>query len=51
MTNNERLIWAIAIVIIDFLTIGIPLAALAAAYVLIARPVWFKNWVEKIYSA
>ena len=28
---------------------AIPLAALVLAYVLIARPRWFREWVEQVY--
>ena len=28
---------------------ALPLAALLIAYVLLARPAWFRDWVERLY--
>lgn len=49
MRFADRLVWAFIIVIADTLAFAIPLAALLLAYVLLARPPWFRDWVEKIY--
>lgn len=45
----DRLVLALLIVVIDALAFAIPLAALVIAYVLLARPVWFRAWVERTY--
>ena len=45
----ERLVWALLIVIVDAAAFALPLAALVLAYVLLARPRWFRDWVEQLY--
>ncbi len=50
MKSSERMIWAAAIVLIDLLVIGVPLTAFVAAYVLVARPAWFKDFFAKVYQ-
>jgi len=49
MRVAERLMWALLIVIVDAAAFAVPLAALLIAYVLLARPAWFQNWVEDLY--
>ena len=49
MHLTERLIWALLIVIADAAAFAVPLAALLIAYVLLARPPWFRDWVERLY--
>ena len=49
MHLTERLIWALLIVIVDAAAFAVPLAALLIAYVLLARPPWFRDWVEQLY--
>ena len=49
MTSSERLIWAVAIVLVDMLVFALPIAAFFAAYILLARPPWFKDWMTKVY--
>ena len=49
MRLADRLVWALVIVIVDTAAFAIPLAALVLAYVLIARPRWFREWVEQVY--
>ena len=51
MTQQERILWAAGIVIVDLLTIGIPLAAFVAAYVILTKPAWFREWINKVYEA
>ena len=50
MDAQERWLLAVALVVIDAVAIVVPLVALFAAYVLIARPPWFRAWVEKLYA-
>lgn len=46
----ERLIWAVLIVVVDAAAFAVPLAALLIAYVLLARPPWFREWVGRLYD-
>ncbi|MBS1202945.1 MAG: hypothetical protein H6R22_1454, partial [Chromatiaceae bacterium] len=46
MRLADRLVWALLIVIVDTAAFAVPLAALLLAYVLLARPTWFRDWVE-----
>jgi hypothetical protein len=46
----ERLIWAVLIVVVDAAAFAVPLAALLIAYVLLARPAWFREWVGRLYD-
>lgn len=50
MNANQRLLLAIGIVLIDIFTIGIPLTAFFAAYVILQRPLWFRQWIDKLYE-
>ncbi len=49
MALADRLLWAFFIVILDTVAFAIPVAALLFAYVLLARPPWFRDWIEQIY--
>jgi hypothetical protein len=46
-----RVLIALLILIVDTLFFIAPLAALFAGYVLIFRPPWFKEWVDRLYAA
>jgi len=35
---------------VDTAAFAVPLVALLLAYILLARPRWFRDWVEKIYQ-
>lgn len=50
MKFGTRLFLGIGIVILDIITIGIPLAAFVIGYVIIFRPAWFQYYVNKVYS-
>jgi hypothetical protein len=50
MTTQERVLLAIAVVLIDLTLFVLPLTGLFAAYVLLVRPPWFFSWVEQLYS-
>lgn len=47
---GSRIVTALAILIADLVTIGLPLAAVFLAYVLLARPKWVKRFVEELYQ-
>ena len=51
MQPSDRWLYAIAIVLIDLFVFVAPLTGLLVAYVLIARPPWFRRWAEEIYSS
>ncbi len=50
MTTSERVVLAVALVAVDVVLFALPLTALGAAYLLIARPPWFREWVERLYA-
>ena len=50
MRSADRWILAVALVIIDVAIFVVPLTGLFAAYILLARPPWFRRWVDDLYS-
>ncbi len=50
MTSQERWLLAIVVVLSDLVAVFVPLAALLAAYVILVRPLWFRDGVAKLYS-
>ncbi len=51
MRASDRWLIAIALVLIDLFVFVAPLTGLFAAYILIARPAWFRKWLEELYAA
>ncbi len=51
MQASDRWLMAIAVVLIDVFVFVLPLTGLFAAYLLIARPPWFKRWLEELYGS
>jgi len=51
MSTGERVTLAVAIVLIDVLVFVVPVTGLFAAWVLLARPPWFREWVDRLYTA
>ena len=51
MTTTERILLAVIIVAVDLLAFAVPLTAFAAAYVIVARPPGFLEWVRRLYGA
>ena len=49
MKTGDRIAWATAVVVLDLVLIVIPIAAVFAAYVILARPPWFRDWVRELY--
>ncbi|MDH3638752.1 MAG: hypothetical protein OES09_09850 [Gammaproteobacteria bacterium] len=47
---SGRLILAIGIVLVDLLVFVIPITGLFVAYILLARPPWFRYWVDNLYN-
>lgn len=50
MKPSDRWLLAVALVVIDVAIFFVPLTGLLAAYVLLARPTWFRSWVEQLYT-
>lgn len=51
MQASDRWLIAIALVLIDLFIFVVPLTGLFAAYVLVARPPWFRKWIEEAYTS
>jgi len=51
MTATERALLAVAVVLVDVLLFALPLTGIFAAYVLLARPPWFRRWFLEMYDA
>jgi hypothetical protein len=49
MRLAHRLVLALLIVVVDAAAFAVPLASLLLAYILLARPVCFRDWVERLY--
>lgn len=50
MQLSERLVLALGIVLVDTVAFALPLTGLVAAWVILARPPWFREWVERLYA-
>ncbi len=50
MTITHRVLLAVAIIVVDVALFAVPLTGLVAAWVLLARPPWFREWVEHLYA-
>ena len=50
MGTTERVALAVLIVVLDVAVFVLPVTGLVAAWVLLARPPWFREWVERLYS-
>ncbi len=49
MTISQRIVLAAAIILVDVVAFALPLTGFFAAYVLLARPLWFRDWVNELY--
>jgi len=50
MTTNERVLLAVAVVLVDIVLFAVPITGIFAAYVLISRPPWFLDWIKSLYG-
>ena len=50
MRTTDRWLLAISLIVVDVAIFMVPLTGLFAAYILLARPLWFRRWVEDLYS-
>lgn len=46
----RRLGYATAILVVDLIVFFVPLAAVLLAYVIVARPAWFRDAVDELYG-
>ena len=51
MSTGERVALAVLILVLDVVVFVVPITGLVAAWVLLARPQWFKDWVDRLYAA
>ena len=51
MGLSGRIVLALAVVVLDLLLFALPLTGLVAAWILIARPPWFRAFVDRLYGA
>ena len=51
MTTQERVLLAIAVVLVDIALFALPLTGFFAAYILLARPPWFLDWIRNLYGS
>jgi hypothetical protein len=49
MRLAHRLVLALLIVVFDTAAFAVPLASVLLAYILLARPAWFRDWVDRLY--
>jgi len=50
MSTSERAVLAVGIVLVDVVVFALPLTGLLAAWILLARPPWFREWVDRLYG-
>ena len=50
MSRQDSWLIAIALIAVDLLVFMIPVVPLVAAYILITRPRWFKQFVDDLYE-
>ncbi|MFA6600799.1 MAG: hypothetical protein WC352_02515 [Candidatus Omnitrophota bacterium] len=50
MPISTRIFWAVILVAMDLMVFLAPLTAGVMVYVLIARPAWFKRFVDDLYA-
>ena len=50
MQPADRWLLAVALVLVDLVIFFLPLTGLAAAWVLVVRPPWFREWVARLYE-
>jgi hypothetical protein len=50
MSTAERVALAALIIVLDVAVFIVPVTGLVAAWVLLARPPWFREWVDRLYA-
>lgn len=51
MSSSDRWLLAIIVVVLDTVLLVVPITGLAVAYVIVARPSWFRRWVDELYAS
>jgi len=51
MTAFQRWSLALTVVVVDLFLVVLPLTGITAAYILIARPAWFRVWMDDMYRS
>lgn len=50
VTQTDRILIAVAVVAVDLLLFALPLTGILAAYLVLARPPWFREFVDRLYQ-
>ena len=50
MSTSERTALALPIIVLDVGIFVVPITGFLAAWVLLARPPWFRAWVDRLYA-
>jgi hypothetical protein len=50
-TAGERIALAAGVLLVDLVLFAVPLTGMIAAYLILARPPWFRSWVDRLYDA
>lgn len=51
MSETNVCLIAVAIIVVDLVVFMIPIVPIVAAYILIARPPWFKTFIDDVYRS
>lgn len=50
MSNSTPFLIALAVLAVDLIVFMVPIVPIAAAYVLLVRPPWFKEFIDDLYE-
>lgn len=50
MRLSDRVLISAIIVLVEMMIFFLPLSAFFAVYVLLARPRWFRDWINELYT-
>jgi len=50
MSQANRILLVVILLLVDLLIFMLPVSALFASYVILARPPWFRDWVNELYD-
>lgn len=51
MNQGERILLITIIILVDMLIFMLPISALFAGYILWFRPLWFREWIDRLYNS
>jgi hypothetical protein len=49
--SADRWLLAVTLVVLDVVVFVVPVTGLVAAWVILARPAWFRRWVDELYAS